>query len=290
MFEEIAKKTKYMAYTTKFDRECQIDQIVDAETIKRLQTYFEFNGFENAEAVKNGLHGFDGFDVGEDLAVTFLVDISGSMKGRDSAEASAAVLAATTKLEEMGASVSVLAYTTTGMDRPTAEWNGDGIVQYPGRLSELLHIVVKDRFLPVANAVGNILAMATKGINHENVDGEAIIWAANRMMQQAQNRKILVLVTDGFEPHCAQSERFASDIQFMKKHLKAVVEEIESNYPIDFVQVVLADEYQLRNQDTYRAPKISRSKAGDIVEAISDAIRPALADVARRDEAPAPQM
>ncbi|MDW9478827.1 hypothetical protein GOB57_09000 [Sinorhizobium meliloti] len=278
MFEDVARKSKYLVYSKKFDRECRIADLVDAETIERLEMHFELHRFEDHDGVEKGLQAFSGLDTGEDLQVSFLLDLSGSMQGRPIAEACYGVLAATLALEDLAATVEVLGYTTTGRNRPGDAFNGDRTINNPGRLSEALHVVAKPHGLAAARSAGPILAMATRGLNNENLDGEAIVWATNRLLSRPGGRKLLVLVTDGFEPGCALSERFAADRSFMTRHLEAVVGEIDGSDGLDFAQVIVdPNPLSLRTQTVYANPVTARSDAGDIVRAVGEAIRPFLA-------------
>jgi cobalamin biosynthesis protein CobT len=211
VFEGVAKKTKYMVYSRKYDRECRIGDLIDRETIERLDTHFEFRGYEDDASVKTGLEWSGSLDPRDGLAVTLLVDLSGSTHGRPIAQTCYAVLAATQALENLGASVEVLRHTTAETNRPSEEFNTDRTITDPGRLSEALFVVAKEPVVPAERAFGQILAMATNSpaLLHENLDGEALVWAARRLVARPGQNRLLVLVTDGFQPICQASERFA---------------------------------------------------------------------------------
>ena len=287
MFEGVAKKTKYMVYSAKYDRECRIGELVDAETVERLGTHFDFYGFEDQQAVDDARAGFAGLDIGDDVHVCFLVALSGSMKGRKVNEACYGVLASALAIEDMGGKVSVLGYTTGQKNRPLAAFNGDRGIRQPGRLSEALHVVAKEVGTPSTDAAGSVLAMGAQDINAENLDGEALVWATRRLTSGGPGRKLLVHVTDGFTANCEASERFAEDRQFMKNHLKAVVEEIDASDDLEFAQVVLTFEWLAEKQDTYRKPVLAETSAPDVVRAVAEAIAPSLAPQTRRVSAPA---
>ncbi|MCV9963703.1 hypothetical protein OIU34_17550 [Pararhizobium sp. BT-229] len=287
MFEDVAKKTKYAVYTKKFDRECRIGDLVDAETIERLGTHFDFHGYEDGNDFA-GLGDLAADDVPEGLQLTFLVDMSGSLQGRPIAQVCYGVLAATLALEKLGASVEVLGYTTTGSDGPLEEFNVDRTLTHPGRLSATLHIVAKEAGVAAERSAGSILAMGTKGLHRENLDGEAIIWAARRLVARKGTSKVLVLVTDGFEPNCAVTERFAKDRGFMKAHLKAVVDEIHASGELDFVQVIVDNWFPNRTQDTYISPVSAKYEAAEVARAIGEALSQVLAPVPVSNTTPAP--
>ncbi|MBY3433234.1 hypothetical protein HFN89_03500 [Rhizobium laguerreae] len=286
MFEDVARKTKYMVYTTKFDRECRIGDLVDGETINRLATHFEYHGYEDGENVL-GLGELAPEAIPSGLQVTILVDMSGSLQGRPIAQACYGVLAATLALEEAGASVEVLGYTTTGNGEPLEAFKGDRLINSPGRLSAVLHVVAKEPDAPAARASGSILAIATKGLHRDNLDGEALIWAAKRLIARQGSKKILVLVTDGFEPNCQASERFAADKNFMKSHLKAVVDEIDASHELDFAQVVLCEPYYAVREDMYAAPVIGRAEDAEVASAIGEALSRVLVPATASKPAPA---
>ncbi|MCS4089760.1 cobaltochelatase CobT-related protein [Rhizobium sp. BK176] len=275
MFEDVAKKTRYMVYTKKYDRECRIGDLIDRETIERLNTHFDFHGYDNSDSVANGVEWAADLQPQDGLAVTILVDLSGSMRGRPIAQMSYGVLAATQALEGLGASVEVLGHTTNATNRPNDQFQTDRTIDNPGRLSELLHIVVKEAHVPSTRSPGNIIAMGTDSphLQHENLDGEAIIWATNRLVSRPGQRKLLVSVGDDFEPRCQTSERYAKDSRFLKNHLKAVVDEIDASDALEFAQVVIGvNEHWLARQDTYRAPVSAGMEAGDIAKAIGVAV------------------
>ena len=223
---------------------------------------------ENPEALEEGVKALYGYALPEDMRVTFLVDMSGSMQGRPLSEVSYGVLAASLALEDMGADVEILGYTTSATNRPAKEFQKDRVTRYPGRLSEALNIVVKASGTSTANHIGSVLAMGMHGINKENLDGEAIAWATERLLKRSGDSNHLVLVTDGFEPHCAATERFSPDGDGLKAHLKALVDELNGNPRLEFSQVVLAAPYQVARQDTYANPVIAEGTAESVATAI----------------------
>nr|WP_250807914.1 hypothetical protein [Neorhizobium tomejilense] len=272
MFDDIAKKTRYMVYTKKYDVECGIGDLVSAETIGRLATHHDFYGYEDTEAVEAAIAPISKLDTGDNLLVTFLVDMSGSVKGRPVNAVCQAVLAGALALEDLGATTSVLGYTTGKKNRPADEFNADKSIRYPGRLSEAVFVTAKPFGRSAAESVGQILALGTEGLNYENLDGEALVWAAEKMLERQAAQRILVLVTDGFEPHCAKSEQFAERRDFMVDHLRAVAERLGESELIDFTPVVMQTEYFFGKQTTYRNPVQADPTAEDITRAIVEAL------------------
>jgi cobaltochelatase CobT len=201
------------------------------------------------------------------------------------------VLAATQTLEYLGASVEVLGHTTAATNRPSEEFKTDRTITEPGRLSEALFVVAKESNVPADRASGQILAMAadSKALENENLDGEALVWAARRLVARQGSNRLLIMVTDSFEPYCQASQRAASDWHFMKRHLKAVVEEIDASDEMDFAQVIIGvNKHSIENQDTYRAPLVAGMEAGDIARAIGEAVRQVLAPEPETRPAAAP--
>lgn len=285
MFEEAAKRSGYFVYTRKFDQVVPIDKVVDAEVVERMGTYFAMRGLTDDKTdVDEMKAAFGGLDV-EGKKFVILVELSGSMKGRNIEAAAKGVLCGALALEEAGARVEIVGYTTTGKTRPLASWNGDSIVRYPGRLSELRCVVVKPTDMPAAGNEGRVLAMSKcceRG--RENLDGEAIAWAAGRAASLGGAG--LILVTDGFKPQCETSLRYADDSAFLAKHHKAVVEQLSDDLEIAFEQCAIAEPHSARDQDVYRSPSLCRAEIASVAQALSSCVANAL-DHTRRIEAEA---
>jgi cobaltochelatase CobT len=134
-----------------------------------------------------------------DTVVTLLIDNSGSMRGRPIALAaiSADILART--LERCGVKVEILGFTTRtwkgGKSREL--WIENGRPPAPGRLNDLRHIVYKNADSPLRRSRKNLGLMLKEGILKENIDGEALVWAHNRLSRRPEQRKILMVISDG---------------------------------------------------------------------------------------------
>lgn len=158
--------------------------------------------------------------------VSLLVDNSGSMRGRPimTAMLAADVLALT--LERCGVPCEILGFTTRSWKggRARVKWTEDKRPINPGRLNDLAHIVYKDVSTPWRRARLNI-ALATKdGILKENIDGEALLWASERLMARPEPRKILLVISDGAPVD--DSTLSANDSQYLERHLQAVVKKL----------------------------------------------------------------
>ena len=135
----------------------------------------------------------------KDTVVTILIDNSGSMRGRPIAIAAicADILART--LERCGVATEVLGFTTRGWKggQSREAWLSDGRPASPGRLNDLRHIVYKKADEPYRHARRNLGLMMREGLLKENIDGEALLWAHNRLVARPEERRILMVISDG---------------------------------------------------------------------------------------------
>lgn len=134
-----------------------------------------------------------------DTVVTLLIDNSGSMRGRPIAIAAICADIVTKALERCGIKVEILGFTTRAWKGGTARdlWIEQGRPPHPGRLNDLRHIIYKEADAPVRRARKNIALMLKEGILKENIDGEALVWAHNRLARRPETRKILIVISDG---------------------------------------------------------------------------------------------
>ncbi len=134
-----------------------------------------------------------------DTVVTILIDNSGSMRGRPIALAaiSADILART--LERCGVKVEILGFTTRTWKGGKARelWIDNGRLPQPGRLNDIRHIIYKNADAPLRRARKNLGLMLKEGILKENIDGEALVWAHNRLARRPEQRKIMMIISDG---------------------------------------------------------------------------------------------
>lgn len=134
-----------------------------------------------------------------DTVVTLLIDNSGSMRGRPiTVAASCADILART-LERCGVKVEILGFTTKAWKGGQAreKWLASGKPQTPGRLNDLRHIIYKSADEPYRRARSNLGLMMREGLLKENIDGEALIWAHNRLLGRREQRRILMMISDG---------------------------------------------------------------------------------------------
>jgi len=172
-----------------------------------------------------------------DTVVTLLLDNSGSMRGRPItiAALSADILART--LERCGVKVEVLGFTTRSWKggRAREVWVQQGKPVNPGRLNELRHIVYKPADAPWRRARRALGLMLREGILKENIDGEALVWAHQRLMARPEQRRILMVISDG-APVDDATLSVNSGI-YLEHHLRAVIEWIETRSPVQLVAI-----------------------------------------------------
>ncbi|MFS0849162.1 cobaltochelatase subunit CobT [Novosphingobium panipatense] len=173
----------------------------------------------------------------KDTVVTLLLDNSGSMRGRpiSIAAISADVLART--LERCGVKVEILGFTTRawkgGQSREA--WLANGKPQHPGRLNDLRHIVYKKADEPWRRAKKNLGLMMREGLLKENIDGEALLWAHNRLLARQEDRRILMVISDGAPVD--DSTLSVNSAGYLEAHLRRVIEWIEGKSPVQLVAI-----------------------------------------------------
>jgi cobaltochelatase CobT len=172
-----------------------------------------------------------------DTVVTLLIDNSGSMRGRpiSIAAMSADILART--LERCGVRVEILGFTTRawkgGMSRE--KWIADGKPANPGRLNDLRHIVYKPADTPYRRARRNLGLMLREGLLKENIDGEALMWAHQRLLGRPEERRIMMVISDGAPVD--DSTLSVNPGNYLERHLRDVIEFIETRSPVEIVAI-----------------------------------------------------
>ncbi len=172
-----------------------------------------------------------------DTVVTLLLDNSGSMRGRPITVAAtcADILART--LERCGVKVEILGFTTRawkgGQSREA--WLQGGKPQNPGRLNDLRHIIYKAADAPWRRARRNLGLMMREGLLKENIDGEAVDWAHKRLLARTEQRRILMVISDGAPVD--DSTLSVNPGNYLEKHLRAVIDEIENRSPVELIAI-----------------------------------------------------
>jgi cobaltochelatase CobT len=172
-----------------------------------------------------------------DTVVTLLIDNSGSMRGRPISVAamSADILART--LERCGVKVEILGFTTRTWKggRSREHWLANGKPQHPGRLNDLRHIVYKPADAPWRRARKNLGLMLREGLLKENIDGEALLWAHSRLVGRQEQRRILMVISDGAPVDDSTLSVNAGN--YLEKHLREVIGWIEAYSPVQLIAI-----------------------------------------------------
>jgi len=172
-----------------------------------------------------------------DTVVTLLIDNSGSMRGRpiSIAAISADILART--LERCGVKVEILGFTTRAWKggQSREKWLTEGRPPHPGRLNDLRHIVYKKADEPWRRARRNLGLMMREGLLKENIDGEALLWAHNRLIARPEERRILMVISDGAPVD--DSTLSVNSGTYLERHLRQVIGWIETRSPVELVAI-----------------------------------------------------
>ena len=172
-----------------------------------------------------------------DTVVTLLMDNSGSMRGRPIMVAAlcADILART--LERCGVKVEILGFTTRawkgGLSRE--DWVNAGKPPGPGRLNDLRHIVYKAADVPLRRARRNLGLMMREGLLKENIDGEALIWAHERLLGRAEQRRIMMVISDGAPVD--DSTLSVNVGNYLERHLREVIDYIENKSDVELIAI-----------------------------------------------------
>ena len=173
----------------------------------------------------------------KDTIVTLLIDNSGSMRGRPITIAALCADILSRTLERCNVKVEILGFTTKNWKggESREEWNKNGKPQYPGRLNDLRHIIYKSADSNWRQSKKNLGLMLKEGLLKENIDGEAILWAFNRLKKRKEERKILMVISDGAPVDDSTLSVNSGD--FLEKHLKKVVKTIQDNKDFEILAI-----------------------------------------------------
>ena len=230
-------KRPYHVYTRDFDVEIEVDALdaffatfsdsdrrraehfpeVDPSQLHDLET--ELRARRASDPLKPAPSYVD------EVVVTLLIDHSGSMRGQPMLSAARAALVASDLLHGLGAKLEVLGFTTALWKggRSRKKWLRDGRPPYPGRLNDLLHIVYCSAGETLT--ARDCAAMLRPDILKENIDGEAIAWAASRLRRRAERRKFLIVLSDGAPVD--DSTLMENGDGYLHHHLPELISEIE---------------------------------------------------------------
>lgn len=172
-----------------------------------------------------------------DTVVSLVIDNSGSMRGRPITVAAtcADILART--LERSGVKVEILGFTTKAWKggQSREQWLANGKPPSPGRLNDLRHIVYKSADAPWRRSRRNLGLMMREGLLKENIDGEALMWAHNRLINRPEQRKIMMMISDGAPVD--DSTLSVNPGNYLERHLRAVIEQIETRSSVELLAI-----------------------------------------------------
>ena len=173
----------------------------------------------------------------KDTVVTLLIDNSGSMRGRPITIAAICADILSRTLERCSVKVEILGFTTKNWKGGQSRefWNKEGKLKSPGRLNDLRHIIYKSADTHWRQCKNNIGLMLKEGLLKENIDGEAISWAFNRLKKRKEERKILMVISDGAPVDDSTLSVNSGD--FLEKHLKKMVKFIEDKTETEILAI-----------------------------------------------------
>jgi cobaltochelatase CobT len=221
-----------------------------------------------------------------DTVVTLLLDNSGSMRGRPITVAAtcADILART--LERCGVKVEILGFTTRawkgGQSREA--WLAAGKPANPGRLNDLRHIIYKSADAPWRRARKNLGLMMREGLLKENIDGEALDWAHRRLLARSEQRKILMMISDGAPVD--DSTLSVNPGNYLERHLRWVIDDIETRSPVELIAIGIGHDvtrYYRRAVTIVDAEELGGAMTEKLAELFDDQEIPSAAARLRRE-------
>ena len=173
----------------------------------------------------------------KDTVVTLLIDNSGSMRGRPITIAALCADILSRTLERCSVKVEILGFTTKNWKggQSREDWSKKGKIKNPGRLNDLRHIIYKSADIHWRQSKNNLGLMLKEGLLKENIDGEAISWAYNRLKKRKEERKILMIISDGAPVDDSTLSVNSGD--FLEKHLKKIVNLIQNKNDIEILAI-----------------------------------------------------
>jgi cobaltochelatase CobT len=208
-----------------------------------------------------------------DTVVSLLIDNSGSMRGRPITVAAtcADILART--LERCGVKVEILGFTTRTWKGGQAReaWLQAGKPPAPGRLNDLRHIIYKSADAPWRRARRNLGLMMREGLLKENIDGEAVDWAHKRLLGRSEQRRILMVISDGAPVD--DSTLSVNPGNYLERHLRYVIEEIETRSPVELIAIGIGHDvtrYYRRAVTIVDAEELGGAMTEKLAELFSD--------------------
>ena len=204
-----------------------------------------------------------------DTVVSILVDSSGSMRGRSMTVAAICADIISTTLERCNVKTEVLGFTTRqwkgGESRK--RWVEDGKPENPGRLNDIRHIIFKSADTSWRRGQKNFGLMLREGLLKENVDGEALIWAHDRLARRQEQRKILMVISDGAPVD--DSTLSTNPNNYLDLHLRQVIHSIETQSPINLIAIGIGHDvtrYYQKAVTIHRAEELGGAMLDQLTE------------------------
>jgi len=208
-----------------------------------------------------------------DTIVTLLIDNSGSMRGRPITVAAMCADILSRTLERCAVKTEVLGFTTRAWKggESREQWAAAGKPPSPGRLNDLRHIVYKEGDAPLRRARKNLGLMLREGILKENIDGEALLWAYERLMMRPEERRILMVISDGAPVD--DSTLSVNPGNYLERHLRDVIKMIEERSPVQLVAIGIGHDvtrYYRRAVTIFDADQLAGAMMDQLTELFDD--------------------
>lgn len=208
-----------------------------------------------------------------DTTITLLIDNSGSMRGRPILIAAMCVDILSRVLERCHVKTEILGFTTAEWKggKTRAKWTAEGGPKHPGRLNDLRHIIYKPADQPVRRARRSLALMLKDGILKENIDGEAIAWAHRRLLERPEERRILMVISDGAPVDDATLS--ANDGGYLDRHLRETIRTIEHFSPVELVAIGIGHDvgaYYSKAATIRDASQLGEAMIDQLVELFSE--------------------
>ncbi len=254
--ERLVKYNELKLLRKKFDEECKDNSKLINNLAKKLEKllysldfstwkfdqeygFFDSSRFPQfiANPSNSHIYKIERENTEKNTVVSLLLDNSGSMRGKPIVTSAMTAEIITKTLEKCRVNVEILGFTTKewkgGLSKKL--WEKNKRIPNPGRLNDLLHIVYKDADTPWNQAKLNLGLVLKDGILKENIDGEALIWASNRLKKRSEKKKILIVISDGAPVD--DSTLSCNNSNILDNHLREVVSNIEKKKLIDLVAI-----------------------------------------------------
>ena len=261
-FDTFTKAERLISYPElkqlrqKFDEECKDNTKLINNLAKKLEKllysldfstwkfdqdegYFDSSRFSQfiANSKNSNIFKLENENTEKNTVVSLLLDNSGSMRGKPIVTSAMTAEIITKTLEKCRVNVEILGFTTREWKGGKSKklWEKKNKDSNPGRLNDLLHIVYKDADTPWNQTKLNLGLVLKDGLLKENIDGEALIWASNRLKKRNEKKKILIVISDGAPVDDATLS--SNNSYILDNHLKEVVSEIEKKREIDIIAI-----------------------------------------------------